>query len=178
MQGFGSVGQHAAKFLAQKGAILIAASDSKGTLFAPGGMDVDQLIALKQAGQSVMDASNGKKLRPDATIEIDCDIWIPAARPDVLHADNAAQLNARLVVQGANIPFTPEAEQICHDRNILVIPDFIANAGGVICGAVEYQGGTHAIALQTITDTIRHNTTVILQESAKPESYPDRLPWN
>ena len=76
-----------------------------------------------------------------------CDIWIPAARPDVIHMDNVGRLNARLVVEGANIPITQEAEEAeLHQRHVLVIPDFIANAGGVICASVEYHGGTQAMA--------------------------------
>ncbi|NIR59089.1 MAG: Glu/Leu/Phe/Val dehydrogenase, partial [Gammaproteobacteria bacterium] len=75
---------------------------------------------------------------PDDVLEVDCDIWIPAARPDVLRADNVDRLQTRLVLQGANIPCTPEAEATLHERGVLVVPDFVANAGGVICAAVEY----------------------------------------
>ncbi|WP_290881712.1 Glu/Leu/Phe/Val dehydrogenase [Fischerella sp.] len=175
VQGFGSVGQHAARFLAEKGVILVGAADSKGTLFNPKGIDINQLIALKHAGKSVLDAPDGDKLDHDAVIDIACDIWIPAARPDVLHAQNATRLNTKLVAQGANIPFTPEAEQICHDRNILVLPDFIANAGGVICAAVEYRGSTQAIAMKTIEETIRHNTTLILEDVARTGKLPRQV---
>ena len=69
---------------------------------------------------------------------VPCDILIPAARPDVLRADNVERLNCKLVVQGANIPATPEAERYMFERGVVSVPDFIANAGGVICAAVEY----------------------------------------
>ena len=144
IQGVGSVGQHAARLLADREAILIGATDSQGTLFNPKGVDVAQLIGLKRAGKRVIDYPVGQRLDCDAAIDIECDIWIPAARPDVVRADNVARLQTKLVIQGANIPFTAEAEQICHNRNILVVPDFIANAGGVICGAVELSGGAQA----------------------------------
>ena len=166
VQGFGSVGQHAARFLEAKGAILIGAIDSQGTLFNPRGIDVSQLIEIKSALKSVIDYPEGEKLDRNAAIDIKCDIWIPAARPDVVRADNAARLQTKLVVQGANIPFTAEAEKICHDRNILVVPDFIVNAGGVICGAVEYSGGTQDIVFQTIEEKLRHNTTLVLEKAA------------
>ncbi len=112
-------------------------------------------------GQSVIDYPEGEKLHRDAAIALECDIWIPAARPDVVCANNVDQLKTKLVVQGANIPFTTEAEQICHDRNILVIPDFIANAGGVICAVVEYRGGVQVIAFHTIEEKIRNNTQLV-----------------
>lgn len=172
VQGFGSVGKHAARFLAAKGAVLVGAADSQGTLFNPQGIDVARLIELKDAGKSVLDYPSGAKLAPDAVIDLECDIWIPAARPDVLRADNAARLKATLVVQGANIPCTPEAEQILHDRGVLVVPDFIANAGGVICAAVEYHGGAQALAFQTIDEKLRTNTRVVLEEAAKTRVPP------
>ena len=146
IQGFGSVGKHAARFLAKRGAVLVAASDTSGTLADASGLDVGRLIALKQAGRSLRDHDKRAKLTPDAILDVDCDIWIPAARPDVLRGDNVSRLRTRLVPQGANIPCTPEAEQALHASGVLVIPDFIANAGGVICAAMEYRGGTQRAA--------------------------------
>ena len=85
----------------------------------------------------------------------------------------AGLVRARLVLEGANIPITREAEEMLHDRGVLCIPDWIANAGGVICGSVEYRGGTRAEAFSLIDDTIRENTTTIVERSAK-ESIPPR----
>ena len=167
VQGFGSVGKHAARFLGAKGAVLVGAADSGGTLFNPQGIDVSQLIELKNAGKSVLAYPAGEKLGRDAVIDLDCDVWIPAARPDVLRADNVARLRTKLVVSGANIPVTPEAEQMLHERHVLVVPDFIANAGGVICAAVEYHGGTQTTAFQMIEEKIRINTTLVLEAAMK-----------
>ena len=86
----------------------------------------------------------------DAIIDIPCDIWIPAARPDVIREDNVDRLQTSLVVSGANIPMTPGAERSLHARGVLCIPDFIANAGGVICAAVEYRGASEAAAFAAI----------------------------
>ena len=102
----------------------------------------------------------------DAIVGVECDIWIPAARPNVLHAANVDTVRARIVAQGANIPATPEAEARLHERGVLVLPDFIANAGGVICGAIEYAGGTKAEAFRMIDDQIRTNTTAMLEQSS------------
>ena len=165
VQGFGSVGQHAARFLAEKGAVLVAAADSRATIADPKGLDIDALIQIKRDGKSLGDYGAGKTLDRDAVIGIDCDIWIPAARPDVIREDNVARLKTRLVAQGANIPVTAAAEAALHARNILSIPDFIANAGGVICAAVEHQGGTQRQAFETIEEKIRHNTQAVLEAS-------------
>jgi glutamate dehydrogenase (NAD(P)+) len=164
IQGFGAVGKHAAHFLMQQGAVLVAASDSKGTLVAAGGIDVEALINLKREGGSVVDFASGDKRAVDAVIDIECDIWIPAARPDVIREDNAARLRTKLMLQGANIPCTPGAEKLLHERGVLVVPDFIANAGGVICAAMEYRGATQAAAFETIAEKIRVNTAAVLSQ--------------
>jgi glutamate dehydrogenase/leucine dehydrogenase len=172
IQGFGSVGKHAARFLGKEGTVLVAAADSRGTVFNRKGIDVERLIALKVAGKKVTDYPDGEKLNPDAVIDIECDIWIPAARPDVIRKDNVARLKTKLVPQGANIPFTLEAERILHEKGVLVIPDFIANAGGVICASVEYHGGTQTQAFETIEEKIRTNTDQVLEHARKTGSLP------
>jgi glutamate dehydrogenase/leucine dehydrogenase len=164
VQGFGSVGRHAARFLADKGAVLVAASDTLGTVVDEDGLDVPALIALKSEGRALTEHPRGRKLAADAVIDVPCDIWIPAARPDVVHAGNVARLHTRLVAEGANIPVTAEAEAALAARGVLVLPDFIANAGGVICAAVEYRGGTEAAALALIEEKIRANMGAVLDE--------------
>jgi glutamate dehydrogenase (NAD(P)+) len=165
IQGFGAVGKHAARFLAAKGAKIIAVSDSGATLCSTGDLDVAALVAHKQAGHALRDFSGGEIRPADAVLDVACEIWIPAARPDVLSADTVGRLKTRLVVQGANIPATPEAEAALAKRGVLSIPDFIANAGGVICGAVEYHGGSEAAALAMIRDKIAHNVAEVLAEA-------------
>ena len=119
----------------------------------------------KDEGGSVADAPAGESLERDAVVGLPCDIWIPAARPDVVNEDNVDQLQARLVVQGANIPFTAGAEHILHERGVLVVPDFIANAGGVICAAMEWRGATEGAALDAIEEKIRRNTRTVLEDA-------------
>jgi glutamate dehydrogenase (NAD(P)+) len=172
VQGFGAVGRHAARFLAERGAVLVAASDSRGTIADPAGLDIAELSRLKAAGGSVCDAARGTKLAPDAVIGVECDIWIPAARPDVVHEGNVAQLKTRLVLQGANIPFTEGAERALHERGVLVVPDFIANAGGVICAAAEYRGAGEAQAMAEIAERISANTRAILEEARRKRILP------
>jgi glutamate dehydrogenase (NAD(P)+) len=172
IQGFGSVGKHAARFLSEYGTIMVAACDSRGTISNPKGVDIARLIALKNAGKSVIDYADGEKHDTDAVIDIECEIWIPAARPDVIRKENVDRLKTKLVPQGANIPFTPEAERSLHEKGVLVIPDFIANAGGVICAAVEYHGGTQSQAFQTIEEKIRTNTKQVLERAKKTATLP------
>lgn len=173
VQGFGAVGKHSARFLAEKGVVLVGVADSKGAISNPDGLDLDTLLTMKAEGRSVMEYPEGQKFKRDAVIGIECDIWIPAARPDVVHGDNVGQLKTRLVVQGANIPFTYDAEKALHERGILSIPDFIANAGGVICGAMEYQKINQSTAMQVIEEKIRANTMQVLDQ-AKRKDIPPR----
>lgn len=172
IQGFGAVGKHAARFLGDKGAILVAASDSQGTVADPDGLNVEALIALKQQGRPLHDHSRGKKLDDDAIIDVPCEIWIPAARPDVIRVDNVGRLRTKLVAQGANIPMTVGAERFLHERGVLVLPDFIANAGGVICAAVEYRGGSEHTARETIVEKIQANTREMLDEARRRRVTP------
>ena len=172
VQGFGAVGKHAARFLADKGAILVAASDTSGTLAHSDGLDIAAVIALKDAGRPLRDHPHGQKLDADAILDVACDIWIPAARPDVVRADNVSRLKIRLMPQGANIPCTAEAEEALHKSGVLVVPDFIANAGGVICASIEYRGGTQRAAFDYIDERIRTNTRLVLEESRRTGQLP------
>jgi len=172
IQGSGAVGIHAARFLARKGAVLVAAADSSGTLLDPDGLDVEAIARLKRARGHLRDAPFGRKAGADAIVSVACDIWIPAARPDVIDVRNADQLQAKLVLEGANLPITHEAEERLHARGVLVVPDFIANAGGVICAAVEYAGGNERSALDAIDSKLRANTRAVLEASARTSKPP------
>jgi glutamate dehydrogenase/leucine dehydrogenase len=162
IEGFGNVGVHAARYLVQKGCRLVAATDSQGGVFDPKGIDVEELLNVKQKAGTVTAYGGGQKLSQTELFGVPCDILVPAARPDCIHAENVQQIKAKLIVQGANIPATAESEDLLHQRGVLVIPDFIANAGGVICGAVEYHGGVEADAFEQISTKIRQNTKEVL----------------
>lgn len=171
-QGFGAVGTHAARFLAERGATLVAAADSSAAVHDPGGLKVEKLITLKREGRSIGEQPQGEPISHEELVTVDCDIWVPAARPDVLTGDNVEGLRATVVLQGANIPCTLEAERYLHEHGVTVVPDFIANAGGVICAAVEYQGGTRSQAFAVIDEKIRANTREVLEASVRDVMTP------
>lgn len=173
IQGYGAVGRHAAHCLAKKGAVIVAVADSDGVAFIPEGFDLARLDALKASGKPVTEYPGADLAQRDAIITAECDVLVPAARPDVINIANADLIKARLVVEGANIPATVEAEAALHKRGVLVIPDFIANAGGVICAAVEYRGGTETQAMTIISEKIRENTHQVLK-SAQDRGIPPR----
>ena len=172
IQGFGAVGQHGARFLSDRGAILVAASDSRGCIHNPAGIDVEKLIDFKAGGNSVAEFTDGERLDGDALLDVQCEVWIPAARPDVLTEENVHRLTAKVVAEGANIPATAAAEEMLADRGILVLPDFIANAGGVICAAVELSNGDEAQAMKTIESKTRHNMREVLESAAAEKLLP------
>jgi glutamate dehydrogenase/leucine dehydrogenase len=165
VQGFGCVGSFAARYLARKGAVLVAASDIGGAIQNKDGLNVEDLINYKDQGGAIQDFPGGEAMPRDDLIGVSCDIWIPAARPDVIDEHNVERLDTRIIAQGANIPCTLAAEEILHQRGILVLPDFVANAGGVICAAVEYQGGNESTAMNTIADKIGYNTRSVLDSA-------------
>jgi glutamate dehydrogenase/leucine dehydrogenase len=165
VEGFGSVGRHAARFMAERGTHLVAASDSRGAIHARQGLDPEALAAFKRETGSVVRFPGARALSPAELLAFDCDILVPAARPDTIRADNAASIRARLVLEGANIPVTPEAEQALHARGVLCVPDFIANAGGVICAALELAGSGERAAFDAIAERIRRNTAEVLARS-------------
>ncbi|MGR3762239.1 Glu/Leu/Phe/Val family dehydrogenase (plasmid) [Roseobacteraceae bacterium NS-SX3] len=172
VQGYGAVGRWTARKLAGAGARIVAVSDSRGGIGDPKGLDLDRLDALKADGNSVARYPGGTALDAGAVITADCDILVPAARPDVIHAGNADGIRARLILEGANIPATEEAEASLHARGVTVVPDFIANAGGVICAAMELQGASEAAAFEAIAGLVHRNTGEVLKKAAQERSAP------
>jgi glutamate dehydrogenase/leucine dehydrogenase len=173
VQGFGNVGSHAARYLSQRGATLTSASDLDGTIHDPDGIDIEKLVAIKSETGRVTDYPAPTKLEPDAFLDLECDILVPAARPDAITENNVARLKTKMILQGANIPVTAQAERILHAQGILSVPDFVANAGGVICAAVEYKGGTQKQAFETIEEKIRENTREVLQLARQDNLMPN-----
>lgn len=142
IEGFGNVGRFAFRFLKEWGAKIIAVADSKGTAVKEDGFDEMQLLALKDAKKSVTEYPGVKIMAHDEIFYLDVDVLIPATVTDVIHAGNKDGIRARIISQGANIPMSESIEEELNARGVLVIPDFLANAGGVISSYIEYLGGT------------------------------------
>ena len=172
VQGYGAVGRHAARFLSDRGARIVAVSDSGGAILSQDGLDLTALSSAKDGGKSVTEAGCGQPVDGDALIDVECDIWIPAARPDVINEENADRLKARLVAPGANIACTMAAEASLNSRGVLCLPDFIVNAGGVICAAMEFAGATEKAAFDQIALKVAVNTKETLDRSATAEVLP------
>jgi len=175
IQGFGSVGKAAARFLSEKGAMIIAVSDTKGAIYNPDGLDLKCLFETKDATGSVINCKKGSVKKPEDIFSMDCDILIPAATPDVIHKDNADGIKAKLIIEGANIPATKEAEEILYKRGVLCVPDFIANAGGVIMAAMEHARKIEKEAFDAISEKIKTNTRIILEKSRNENLLPRQV---
>ncbi len=138
IQGFGNVGAWCVRAASEMGCKVIAVSDIHGGVHSGDGLDVRALVAHARESGTVSDFPAADPLDNNEMLELDCDILIPAAIDRVVHAGNAPKVRARLVVEAANHPLTPEADAILGDRGIAVIPDILANAGGVIVSYFEW----------------------------------------
>ena len=138
LQGFGNVGSWAARIIAQLGATVIAASDAHGAVHAEDGLDPEALAAHVREGGKVSEFERGEAITPDELLGLECEVFIPAALGGMIHADNADRLNTRMVVEGANSPTTPKADEILADKGVHVVPDVMANAGGVVVSYFEW----------------------------------------
>jgi len=141
VQGFGNVGSFLAKFLAEEGATVIAVSDSQSGLHNPNGIDVAAAIAHKQETGSLAGLKGAEEITNDELLVLECDVLAPCALEQVITTDNADQVKAQIVCEGANGPITPAADEILDEKGILVLPDILANAGGVVVSYFEWVQG-------------------------------------
>jgi glutamate dehydrogenase (NAD(P)+) len=138
VQGFGNVGGTAGKLFADAGAKIVAVQDHTGSIYNAHGIDVAALQAHVRSQGGVGGFAGAESTAADAFWTVDCDILIPAALEGQIHKDNATRIKAKMVIEGANGPTTPEADDILHDKGVLVLPDVIANAGGVTVSYFEW----------------------------------------
>ena len=138
VQGFGNVGGIAAKLFAETGARVVAVQDHGGTIYREAGFNVPELLRHVAEHRTVAGFAGAEAISNDQFWDVECDILIPAALEAQITTDNAGRIKARMVIEGANGPTTPEADDILKERNILVLPDVIANAGGVTVSYFEW----------------------------------------
>ena len=141
VQGFGNVGRNLARLLHEQGAVVLAVSDSNAGLHAPNGLDIPSVLAWKSEHGTLEGYASADAIGNDELLLLECDVLAPCALEQVISADNAAQVKARIVCEGANGPVTPGADEILEDGGVLVLPDVLANAGGVVVSYFEWVQG-------------------------------------
>ncbi|MCJ7721396.1 Glu/Leu/Phe/Val dehydrogenase, partial [Candidatus Bathyarchaeota archaeon] len=163
IEGFGNVGSFIAEYLTQIDVKVVAVSDSKGCIYNPGGLDYEKLLDVKTETGSVINYRLGKVLENRELFKLTVDILVPAALPDVINAGNVEQVKAKMVVEAANLPVSPEIEKVLADRGVMVVPDILANAGGVISSYAEYRGYNPKRMLELVQRKIRRNTVKVIE---------------
>lgn len=139
VQGFGNVGRFGALLIAQElGSKIVAVSDSKGGIYNPEGFDVEELIEHKKEAGTVVTYPKGEKITNEELLELDVDVLVPSALENAIHEGNADKIKAKAIVEGANGPTTPEADELLFKKGVLVVPDILANAGGVTVSYFEW----------------------------------------
>jgi glutamate dehydrogenase (NAD(P)+) len=141
IQGFGNVGAHLARLVHLEGAKVVAVSDSRGGVYNPMGIDIPAALAHKQEAGSLVGLANAEPVTNEELVELPCDIFAPCALEQVVTEENADRVKATIICEGANGPVTPAADAILEERGVLVLPDVLANAGGVVVSYFEWVQG-------------------------------------
>ena len=165
IDGFGNVGSFAARYLSESGARIVAVSDSRGCIYNPDGIVYGKLEKVKKETRSVINYKPGQVLRNDELYELQVDIIVPASIPDVIDERNVEKIKAKLIVEAANIPATAESEKRLHERGVLVVPDIIANAGGVISSYAEYIGENPKGMFDMVEQKIVRNVGLVIKKA-------------
>ena len=174
IDGFGNVGSFAARYLSEFGAKIVAVSDSKGCIYNPDGLVYRTLEKVKQETRSVTNYRPGQVLTSEELYELQVEIIVPASVPDVINERNAEKIKAKLIVEAANIPATAESEKRLQDRGVLVVPDIIANAGGVISSYAEYIGENPKGMFDMVEERILRNVNLVIGRAQKEKATPRR----
>ncbi len=171
VEGFGNVGEFVCKYMTEAGAKLVAVSDSKGTMFVPAGIDFAKLMEVKKSKGSV--TGYGGKILPNKDIIFqDVDVLVTAAVPDLIKMEDVPKIKAKLIAEGSNIPTSAECEEALAKIGILVLPDFVANAGGVISSYVEYINGSVDDMWKMVEEKLTNNTALVLERSKAEKVIP------
>ncbi|MFH1107391.1 MAG: Glu/Leu/Phe/Val dehydrogenase [Candidatus Micrarchaeota archaeon] len=166
IEGFGNVGTFTARFLHEKGAKIVAISDLSGCLYDAKGLDVPSLLKHRDSNQYISNFPHDhfKLLPKEELFKLEADVLIPGARPDAINDGNKAAVKARLVVEAANIPASNAVERELEARGIAIVPDIVANAGGVISSYVEFIDGTEAQMFSLVKKTVTENTQTVIKK--------------
>lgn len=172
IQGYGNVGYYAAKFLNEMGAKVVAVSDSLGGIYNENGLNPDEVKSIEMKKRSVIFYEKGKKISNEELLELNVDLLLPCAIEGVITKENASKIKAKIVVEGANGPVTREADKILFDKGIVVVPDILASAGGVIMSHIEWMNNKTG-GLISESDAINMLKSKLLSSTRKVLDY-----WN
>ncbi|MCR4261271.1 MAG: Glu/Leu/Phe/Val dehydrogenase [Candidatus Colwellbacteria bacterium] len=171
IHGFGNVAMFAHKFLSEMGATTVAVANSKYTFFAESGLDNDFLNAVID-GEKKLEDYPGEKLPLEKFWEIESDILIPASVTDVINESNKDKIKTKLIVEGANIPMRENIEDELFQRGIMIVPDVVANSGGVISSYAEYMGMSNGKMFKLIEEKVVPITKAVMTKSVKEKTNP------
>ncbi len=174
IQGFGALGNAAAKFLSEAGVTIVAISTIEGVLHDPNGLDIPKLVKLYELHRdsAIHHYNGGYILRLGEELLLDVDVLICGAIQDVLHKDNADMVKADIIIEGANMPTTREAEEILFSKGKLIVPDIVANAGGVIAAAIGMDARNSCmrpdpeVVYNLITCKMEENVTRVIEDAS------------
>ncbi len=170
IEGLGNVGTFAAQYFSEAGAKLVAISDSKGVIYNAQGLDYKKVLQAKQKMGSVTNYSSGKVLSTTDIVGLPVDLLVTAAIPDLVTSSNVQTVRAKYLIEGSNIPMTAALEQVLFKKGIVVVPDFVANAGGVISSYAEYKGKNPKEMFQLVEKKIVKNTKLVLEKAKRNET--------
>ena len=172
VEGFGNVGTFAMKFLEQWGATIVAVADSRGTAYLDSGLSYKTMMAAKKKTGLVSGYPGAKAMPREAILGLDVDVLIPATVTDVINEANKDLIKAKIIVEGANIPMRENIENELFERGIVVVPDFVANAGGVISSYAEHMGYKAEKMFEMVEDKVTRATRDVLKKSLSSKRNP------
>ena len=172
IEGFGNVGTFAMKFLIEMGAKVVAIADSRMTAYLPAGLEHKKMMTVKKKTGSVANYPGAKALPHDDVFGLPVDILIPAAVTDVIHEGNKDSIQAKVIVEAANIPMRESVEKYLHNKGILIVPDFVANAGGVISSYAEYIGASPEYMFKIVKKKVSDATRAVISAALKGRRNP------
>ena len=172
IHGFGNVGTFTYQFLDDMGVLVVAIADAKGVVVDENGFDRKEMDKIIKQRKSIVEYSKGKKISPEKFWKVLVDILIPASVTDVIHEGNMNDINAKIIVEAANIPMREKVEQKLVERGIVIVPDIVANAGGVISSYAEYRGYNPKMMFETVKKKIVEATAAVVKESLNQKKNP------
>lgn len=177
IEGFGKVGGGVARYMARSGAKVVAVSTIEGAVYNPDGLDVEKMLEMRKklGDKVVLEYENGEHIGREELFTLPVDILVPGARPYVINKGNADKIQAKLIAPGANIPVTDEADEILLQRGVVVLPDFVANSGGVIAATLDRMSATEEKAFKVVEEKISSLTREVLSKALKENMSPTKL---